>query len=258
MKRHLQEPGVRKWSGNDLLELQGEGLTVMDSFFSQYGNCAVCGCNVSADTITAGLVSIDGKVMPFDGTTGIEVFPVYLIAEVEHVQRDYADDVVRDIALRYSAKMVQEKPAVSCIEIQENSVPMFFDGMQSVWKNNMLNQLKELGETDADLKKSIETLQKTDETTGHSVTALEKRMPSSIDHAPGINDDGYSIGVEVYQTLSDGSKVFWKCHDNTKGAAVWKRSGEGSGGGSYGGAVYLTGQTNFSKASIIIKEGVLS
>ena len=29
------------------------------------------------------------------------------------------------------------------------------------------------------------------------------------------------------------------------------------GGGSYGGAVYLTGQTDFSKATIIIKEGYL-
>lgn len=44
MKRHVQEPGVRKWSGNDLLELQGEGLTIADGFFSQYGNCVICGC----------------------------------------------------------------------------------------------------------------------------------------------------------------------------------------------------------------------
>ena len=37
MKRHVQFPGIRKWSGDDLMELQGEGLSIADRFFSQYG-----------------------------------------------------------------------------------------------------------------------------------------------------------------------------------------------------------------------------
>lgn len=33
MKRHVQFPGIRKWSGDDLMELQGEGLSIADRFF---------------------------------------------------------------------------------------------------------------------------------------------------------------------------------------------------------------------------------
>lgn len=83
-------------------------------------------------------------------------------------------------------------------------------------------------------------------------------MPSLLDHSPTVDDDNFDIGVEVWTVAANGAKTFWKCHDNAKGAAVWKPSGEGGGGsGSYGGAVYLTGQTDFSKASILIKNGYL-
>lgn len=81
MKRHVQFPGIRKWSGDDLMELQGEGLSIADRFFSQYGNCVICGCSVSEGEISAGLVAIGGIVMPFEGVSGIEVFPVYLVKD---------------------------------------------------------------------------------------------------------------------------------------------------------------------------------
>ena len=225
MKRHVQEPGVRKWSGNDLLELQGEGLAVADGFFSQYGNCVICGCQVKENSIAAGLVSIGGMVLPLQAVETVEVFPVYLVKAEEHIQREYADDVVRDIAVKYFAKVVQVKPEDGdCIEIQD----------------------------------AIELLKQADVEAGKRITALEKKMPSYLDHIPTVNDDGYDIGVEVWTVDEYGNKTFWKCHDNTKGKAVWKRTGEGSGGGgSHSGAVYLTGQTNFTKASIIIKEGYL-
>lgn len=259
MKRHVQEPGVRKWSGNDLLELQGEGLTVADGFFSQYGNCVICGCQVTENGIAAGLVSIGGMVLPLAAVETVEVFPVYLVKAEEHIQREYADDVVRDIAVRYYAKPVQVKPeGTDYIEVPEGGATTFFDQINAVWLANILKQLETLKTADKTLSEAIKLLQDADTKAGGRISALEKKMPSLIDHVPTVNDDGYDIGVEVWSVDGYGNKTFWKCHDNTKGKAVWKRSGEGAGGGgSYGGAVYLTGQTDFTKATIIIKEGYL-
>lgn len=258
MKRHVQYPGVRKWSGNDLLELQGEGLTVADSFFSQYGNCVICGCQVTEDSIAAGLVSIGGRVMPLTAQGNIQVFPVYLVADEEHIQREYADDVVRDIAVRYFAKAVQAEPeSGDYIEVPEGGAPTFFDKINAVWLLNIVKQLEQLKTADKNLSDAINLLKTADTTAANRITALEKKMPSFLDHVPTVEDDDYGIGVEVWTVDEYGNKTFWKCHDNTEGAAVWKRSGEGSGGGSYGGAVYLTGQTDFSKATILIKEGYL-
>lgn len=260
MKRHVQYPGVRKWSGNDLLELQSEGLSVADEFFSQYGDCIICGCQVTDDGgITAGLVSIGGMTLPLDAIETVEVFPVYLVKAEEHFQREYADDVVRDIAVKSYAKAVQAKPeSGGYIEITGDGAETFFDKLQATWLADILKKLTELKNTDKSLNEAITLLKQEDVAAGKRITALEKKMPSYLDHIPTVDDDGYGIGVEVWTVDEYGNKTFWKCHDNTEGAAVWKRTGEGSGGGgSYGGAVYLTGQTDFSKATIIIKEGYL-
>lgn len=258
MKRHVQYPGVRKWSGDDLLELQSEGLRIADDFFAQYGNCVICGCAVSETGIAAGLASIDGMVLPL-AATEVEVFPVYLVRNEEHVQREYADDKVRDIAVRYFASVAQAKPEnAGYIEIAASGAATFFDKLQAAWLTDILKQLEVLKKADKTLSEAIILLKKIDEAAGKRIDTLEKKMPSYLDHIPTVNDDGYYVGVEVWTVDEYGNKTFWKCHDNTEGKAVWKRTGEGSGGGgSYGGAVYLTGQTDFSKATIIIKEGYL-
>lgn len=258
MKRHVQFPGIRKWSGDDLMELQGEGLSIADRFFSQYGNCVICGCTVSEGSISAGLVTIGGLVMPFETATGIEVFPVYLVKDEKHIQREYADDVVRDIAVKYFAKVVQTEPeSGEYIEVPEDGVSTFFDKINAVWLSSIVKQLENLKTADKNLSDAIVLLKAADTAAAGRITALEKKMPSFLDHVPTVDDGGYGIGVEVWTVDEYGNKTFWRCHDNTEGQAVWKRSGEGSGGGSYGGAVYLTGQTDFSKATILIKEGYL-
>lgn len=257
MKRHVQYPGVRKWSGNDLLELQSEGLRIADDFFAQYGNCVICGCAVSDDGIAAGLVNIDGMTLPL-AATEVEVYPVYIVKDEEHIQREYADDKVRDIAVRYFAKAVQTQPSdAGYIEITDAGGETFFDKLQATWLTGILKSLEALKKADKTLSDAIALLKKADTEAAEKITALENKMPSYLDHTPTVSDDGYDIGVEVWTVDEYGNKTFWRCHDNTTGKAVWKRSGEGSGGGSYGGAVYLTGQTDFTKATIIIKEGYL-
>ena len=77
----------------------------MDEFFSQWGDCVICGCEVTEQAIGAGLVSIGGYTLPL-AASEITVFPAYLVADAEHIQREYADGVVRGIALRRFAKIV--------------------------------------------------------------------------------------------------------------------------------------------------------
>lgn len=259
MKRHVQEPGVRKWSGNDLLDLQGEGLAIADSFFSQYGDCVICGCQVTDNSIAAGLVSIGGMVLPLAAVDAVEVFPVYLVKAEEHIQREYADDVVRDIAVKHYAKPVQAKPeGGGYIEVTGEGTATFFDKLQATWLADILKKLTELKGTDKDLAEAIALLKETSTTDGKRIAALEKQMPSFLDHTPTITDDGYPIGKEVWTVDASGNKTFWKCHDNAEGAAIWRESGEGGGGGSHSGAVYLAGQTDIASAGILIKEGYLS
>ena len=257
MKRQVQYPGVRKWSGDDLLGLQSECLTVLDGFLSQFGNCIVCGCGTNEDGISPGLVCLGGMVMPL-AETEVEVFPVYLVKDEEHVQREYADDVVRDIAVRYFAKAVQTKPEGDFIEVTGDGAPSFLDLIEAEWLDGILSELKTLSKKDTTLETAINSLQTSATASSKRMEDLEKRMPSYLDHTPTTDDSGYAIGTEVWTVDETGEKTFWKCHDNTEGAAIWRESGEGGGGGSHSGAVYLTGQTDITKASILINEGYLS
>lgn len=293
MKRHIQEPGVRKWSGNDLLELQSEPLRIADGFFSQWGDCVICGCAVSAGTLGAGLASIGGLTLPVSETE-VRVWPVFLVADEEHIQREYADDVVRDIAVSRFAKVVQTRPeeGTPYVEIAEDGTPGFFEKLRAAWltelkaavtdlrgkvRNNtdgltalaqvldghtaklsgIESLITSLQQADLLLADDITDLEAADITHEGRIGSLENKMPREIDHIPGVNDSGYAIGQEVWFTGTDGNKTFYKCHDNTAGAAVWRESGEGSGGGSHSGAVFLAGTTNINEATVLIKQGYI-
>lgn len=293
MKRHVQETGVRKWSGNDLLDLQNEPLRVLDEYFGQWGDCVICGCAVSENTIGAGLVSVGGLTLPFDGTE-VATWPAYLVADVEHVQREYADDVVRDIALRRFAKAVYTEPeeGTAFVEVTAEGAVRFSDRMQAAWLTalqssvaslqgtdrthtqqiaDLLRQVLTLTETTGQHGSQIGTLQSADRILAQSIEglasenraeerrigALEDKSPRAIDHVPGVTDDGYAIGQEVWLENPDGTKTFYKCHSNAPGAAVWRESGEGSGGGAHSGAVFLAGASTTQFATILINQGLI-
>lgn len=237
MKRHIQEPGIRKWSGNDLLDLQGEPLKILDGFFSQWGDCVICGCKAEGMTIGSGLASIGGYVLPVSASE-VRVWPVYLVAAEEHIQREYADDVVRDVVVRRYAEMVYTRPAddTPYIIIEEDGGTGFFEGLQAAWLTAMRNTLssygsriRELQETDAVIADAIDTLIAANLEEDARLSVLEAWIPTELDHVPGAEDDGYGVGMEVWVAGEDGERTFYKCHDNTEGAAVWKIVGVGAG-----------------------------
>lgn len=66
MKEHFQDHGVRKWAGNDLIELQSEPLAALQTLVEPYAPCILQGCRVKENgdgtiTVEPGLVALQGK-----------------------------------------------------------------------------------------------------------------------------------------------------------------------------------------------------
>ena len=119
MKRHVQYTGVRRWAGDDLMELQSEALKVLDAFFAQYGNIIISGCEIEGNTVKPGIVGLRGldsanneifKVVPFAGRNQGNTFPVYLKLDCKTVQREYGDGKVKPIAYDYFAAISNTVP----------------------------------------------------------------------------------------------------------------------------------------------------
>ncbi len=142
MNRQVQEPGIRKWAGDDLIALQAEPLKVLDSFFARYGNAVVSGCEVFANengqtyNISSGVVCLSGidhegkesfRVVPFAGVEEV-TFPVYLTLEYETHQRLYADNHSKPVSHDYRAVASSVKPENKpFIEIDQTGPKYFID-----------------------------------------------------------------------------------------------------------------------------------
>lgn len=145
MKRHTQQPGIRQWAGEDLLELQAEPLKALDGFFEEYGPCIIKGLHVTSTTnglfnISSGLVALSGtdvegkntfKVVPFAGVNNVSL-PLYLTLTHSVVTRPYADGSVKPIAYDYRAVVATVKPeTASYLKLDVDTTPHFVDVIQS-------------------------------------------------------------------------------------------------------------------------------
>lgn len=110
MKRRVQERGELDWSAEDLIELQSQPFEAIDAIYSVFGNIVVSGCNVVNNTIGFGVVILDGKIMPFDGST-VEAFPCYLSAQITPVNARYVDGLLKPVSYEYKATILTAKPA---------------------------------------------------------------------------------------------------------------------------------------------------
>lgn len=115
MKEHFQDYGVRRWAGDDLIELQGEPLEALQRLVEPYAPCIIqgCGINTAENRIEPGLVALwllDGekkrqcvKIARFGGcpTTNL---PVYLTLKCSQETRVYADGDSKVVANSYTAQ----------------------------------------------------------------------------------------------------------------------------------------------------------
>lgn len=129
MKRHVQSPGIRKWSGNDLLDLQDQTLSVLDAFYSQFGNGVISGCKIDGLNISPGWVVVNGMILKFEGAT-VETLPVYLIRHEESLEREYADNNVKPIAIIYTA-VISYQPSENSLKLAPSEKNTFFDLFQN-------------------------------------------------------------------------------------------------------------------------------
>lgn len=145
MKRHTQQPGIRQWAGEDLLELQSEPLKALDGFFEEYGPCVIKGCHLtdngdSTYNLSPGLVALAGtdaagnatfKVVPFAGIDALPL-PVYLTLTHSVVERPYINGQVKPIAYDYRAGVSAIRPdSGEYLELSVDSIPRFVDVIQN-------------------------------------------------------------------------------------------------------------------------------
>ncbi len=236
MKRHEQLTGVRKWSGNDLVELQSEALKVLDGFFSQYGDVVVQGCCVSGSTIASGLVNIGGRVMPFEGATGITNFPIYLEPSVSSEQREYVDGVVKDIAKIYVATTTQIKPTADYIEIPEDGkFVRFFDMVESTWLVELKSRLTAVEAYDVTVANTLASLVEAKEDHEDRILQLESTpvyavptlssVPSASTTTYVKDGDTFNFVIgqqcRVYNSTS-GRYQFYQLYSLVNDIAVWQ------------------------------------
>ena len=144
MKRHVQQPGIRQWAGDDFLDLQTEPLRILDEFFEEYGPCIIKGVHITHSTgdlynVSAGLVALSGtdvegketfKVVPFAGIDNMPL-PLYLTLTHSVVTRPYVDGEVKPVAYDYRAAVTTVKPdSAAYLELGMDTAPRFVDVIQ--------------------------------------------------------------------------------------------------------------------------------
>lgn len=126
MKEHTQTMGIRKWAGDDLIELQKEPLDALQALVEPYAPCIIQGCIPTPDedgktyTVSPGFVALKGKIVRFDGKTKANL-PLYLGLDCKTENRAYADGGNKPIKYQYVAKELNEDTADdSCLTITVN------------------------------------------------------------------------------------------------------------------------------------------
>lgn len=143
MRRQVQEIGVKKYFGDDLVSLQEEPLRAIEALIQQYGNCIINGCNVSengnAYNVSAGMVALSGKdykgksvfyIVPFTTVDNVPL-PGYLILNHTIEERVYGDGNMKPAVVSYYASLRSIKPTdIPYIEITPSGANRFVDVLQ--------------------------------------------------------------------------------------------------------------------------------
>lgn len=146
MKRQVQQTGIRKYFGADLIDLQGEPLKVLDSLFAEYGPCVIQGCEPSVAEdgstydIAPGLVALRAAdpegvervmAMPFGGARGVSL-PAWLVPQQTIQERVYGDGKVKPVAHSYAAVVTASQPeeGVSSLQVTGRGAPRLVDVLQ--------------------------------------------------------------------------------------------------------------------------------
>ncbi|MEG2495614.1 MAG: hypothetical protein RSB32_07960, partial [Mucinivorans sp.] len=144
MKRHIQKTGVRKFFGQDFIDLQAEPLKALDAFFAEYGQCIIQGCTITEAEggtfdVAPGLVALESTdpesgavaihVMPFAGAASVAL-PLYLAAKWVVAERAYGDGKVKPIAYDLLALASGVAPEAPHLVLNAVGANRFVDALQ--------------------------------------------------------------------------------------------------------------------------------
>jgi hypothetical protein len=205
MKEQVQDTGIRKWYGDDFINMQNEILTAVKSIVEDYGNCVISGVITDADgngnvIIGAGVAylkdssGVNGKLCRIYETTIAETsFPVYLVQasrdrnDIADYGRLYEDSATKNIIVEYYTQILTVAPAHSHYIILEanGSVKRLRDAMQdaayrfvSDTQINLWNaKLNASGYTAADVLSKLLTVDS--DTAGINATTIKSVTPGA-------------------------------------------------------------------------------
>lgn len=242
MKRHIQQPGVRQWAGEDLIELQAEPLKAIDGFFAEYGPCIIQGCQIADNgdgtyDITSGLLALAGtdvngnntfKVAPFSGISSVP-FPVYFTLAYSTVERSYMDGQVKPIAYNYRAEVNTVRPSGKYLELSEDNITRFVDVIQCDAAHRFFTdeERKKLSGIDAGANKYVHpnthpASMIAEDSTHKFMTQSEKNTLSTLGtnfaKADFSNVITKSLSQNGYYKFPDGLMLQWgKANSNVAG-----------------------------------------
>lgn len=152
MKEQVQETGVRKWFGDDFINMQNELMSAFTAIVRDYGSSILSGCTVTDNgngtlTLSDGWVFLldstgaNGRICRVYQTTIITTsWPIYLVqasrdrTTIAAYGRQYKDGSTKNIIVEYFANIQTTQPAhANYIEIDEygQSNSNFFEAIQT-------------------------------------------------------------------------------------------------------------------------------
>ncbi|HUW07855.1 MAG TPA: LamG domain-containing protein [Williamwhitmania sp.] len=201
MKEQVQQTGVRKWFGDDLVSLQVETLDAFQSFLQDLGPVIIQGLSIDGSNLGSGVVAIshaDGyKVARFAGLADVAQWPVYVFIEKIVETREYGDTQVKPVSNTYRATFAYEQPAVPFLTINQNGNNAFYLDtiLADAAKLSKANRFAESQRFD----KKVGIGKDADAGTMLDVNGLTQLMQvllqsfSSSDFVAGMNGQGFSL-----------------------------------------------------------------
>ena len=222
MKEQIQQTGVRKWFGNDWLDIQDELMDILEAHFGQFNKQFILsGCTVAATTISAGIVvlNVDNeyKLCRFSGATGI-TFPVFLKPDIVEEKRLYLDGDVKPVARSYNAVLSAVDTGGLLQMKQDNTMVRFTDIIQDSTHRMVSDEEKETWSGQVGF--TLSTIRGGIISTLNTLEKLRVHLQQEIDN---VNPDSIDVN-KIYSTIrggiADNLDTLKKLYDSITGAFV--------------------------------------
>ncbi|MCG8701145.1 MAG: hypothetical protein MI922_24035 [Bacteroidales bacterium] len=125
MKRQVQLDGIRRWYGDDFIDLQNELYTALESMYEPMGNMIIKGCELvdksdNLFNISAGIVGLyykDGdtynykicRIYPMETDFSLDT-PQYIVLDSRDIDRIYGDNETRAVVNEIYATITDTAP----------------------------------------------------------------------------------------------------------------------------------------------------